>query len=154
MHDIVCVRRGDYSPSPKATESHDSQSSNQLTIAIAFKYGLLLLAALTVPVILFKMFIIPMALLASLKLISLVNSALLGSLLLKYKWGHQYGHGHHGHEGHVAHGTGTMVNGAGTGVHNGAIMGGTGVHGTTGVVNGGATGTTMGNRIEIEYDTS
>lgn len=133
-------------------------------MGLAFKYGLLFLAALTLPLILFKMFILPMALLTGLKMISLVNSLLLGSLLLKYKHG-QHGHHHgHGSGGYNANGQGG-VNGGG--INGGStINGGGGINGggnnNSGGINGGGGGnngggsavttpSTVNNRIEITY---
>lgn len=141
-NDVICTRRGDYSTSTKVTEVHEHPSSNPLTIALGFKYGLILLAALTVPIIIFKMFILPMAILTSLKMISLVNSLLLGSLLLKYKWGHQHGqsHDHHGHVSHGNHGNVHQNVGHGTGGGSGSMA-------------VPSTPSSLGNRIEIEYDT-
>lgn len=141
--EIVCTRRGDYSTSTKVTEIHDNpQQNSHLTVAIAFKYGLLLLAALLLPVILFKMFILPMAILTSLKMISLVNSFLLGSLLLKYKWAHAQA---------IENGGNNHGNGNGGHTGPGGIIGPTGnggMNGPTGI----ARPTALGNRIELGYD--
>lgn len=137
-NDIVCTRRGDYSTSTKITEVHDNnQNDNHLTVALAFKYGLLLLAALSLPVILFKMFILPMAILTSLKMISLVNSLLLGSLLLKYKWAHAQSLDNN-HGGPTGHGNGGNGN-------NGVNGGGTAGGGTA------SPSSSLGNRIELGY---
>lgn len=54
------------------------------------KYGLFVLAALTLPVLIFKLFILPFKLLLGLKAISFMNSLLLGTLLYKFSEG---GHG-------------------------------------------------------------
>lgn len=80
--DLVCTRRGDTQTRVTVTDHHPSG----LTIALIIKYGLLVLAAFTLPIIIFKLFIIPFKILLGLKAISLLNSVLLGSILYKYKF--------------------------------------------------------------------
>lgn len=93
VSDIVCTRRGDYSTTKVASTSDHSTG---LTMAILFKYGLMLLAALALPFVFFKLFVLPMAVLFALKKISLLNSVLLGSLLFKHKfWKHHHYNHHH-----------------------------------------------------------
>lgn len=81
-NDLVCTRRNDHS-STKITVS-DHQSG--LKAAVLIKYGLILLAVLFFPILFFKIFILPFKILVGLKAISLLNSLLLGSLLLKQKF--------------------------------------------------------------------
>lgn len=83
-NDLVCSRRNE--AQTRITVS-DHSSSSGLTIALIVKYALLVLAALTLPIFIFKIFIIPFKLLVGLKAISLLNSVLLGTLLLKSKIG-------------------------------------------------------------------
>lgn len=92
-----------------------------------------------------------MAILTSLKMISLVNSFLLGSLLLKFKWAQAqalenelHGNGAHGHGNAGGHGT---TAGGGPIIH-----GGTGVLGGNGIVHGGVSNPLLGNRIELGYE--
>lgn len=82
--DLVCTRRGDYGSHKVAVNDHDSSSS--LTFALILKYGLILMAALALPLILFKLVFLPLAILFGLKAATLLNSFLLGSLLYKYKF--------------------------------------------------------------------
>lgn len=96
--DLVCTRRGDHSQTKITVSDHNTS----LTTALLIKYALILLAAVTLPVIIFKVFILPFKILLGLKAISLLNSLLLGSLLLKYKFS---GHDHHGGGGYPIMGT-------------------------------------------------
>ncbi|XP_055325552.1 uncharacterized protein LOC129579469 [Sitodiplosis mosellana] len=91
--DLVCTRRGDHSQTKITVSDHNTG----LTVALLIKYGFVLLAALALPVILFKVFVLPFKILLGLKAISLLNSLLLGSLLLKYKFSKPYG----GHGGYI-----------------------------------------------------
>lgn len=81
--DLSCTRRGDYSSTKVSTNDH---TTSGLTFALLFKYALMLLAALALPLIFFKLFILPMTILFGLKAATLLNSFLLGSLLYKYKY--------------------------------------------------------------------
>lgn len=83
-NDLVCSRRNE--AQTRITVSDHSATSG-LTIALIAKYALLVVAALTLPIFIFKIFIIPLKILVGLKAISLLNSLLLGTLLLKSKFG-------------------------------------------------------------------
>lgn len=84
--DLVCTRRGDHSQTKITVSDHN----NGLTAALLIKYGLVLLAALVLPMIIFKVFVLPFKILLGLKAISVLNSLLLGSLLLRYKFSKPY----------------------------------------------------------------
>lgn len=87
--DLVCTRRGDTSQTRITVSDH---SSTGLTLALILKWGLAVLAAFSLPVLFFKFFILPFKVLLGLKAISLLNSLLLGSLLLKDKFSKPYGY--------------------------------------------------------------
>lgn len=80
---MVCTRRGDHSQTRITVSDH---ATTGLTVALLVKWGLAVLAAIFLPIFLFKIFIVPFKILLGLKAISLLNSLLLGSLLLKYKF--------------------------------------------------------------------
>lgn len=90
-NDLVCTRRGDHTQTRITVSDHGE--TNGLKIALIIKYGLAILAALILPVLLFKLFILPFKILLGLKAISLLNSLLLGSLLLKYKFSKPFYYG-------------------------------------------------------------
>lgn len=82
--DLVCTRRGDTTRITVSEPWH-------VPFGSIIKYGLLVLAALTLPVILFKLFVLPFKLLLGLKAISFLNSLLLGTLIYKFSDSHTYG---------------------------------------------------------------
>lgn len=86
---MVCTRRGDTSQTRITVSDH---STTGLTLALILKWGLAVLAAFFLPVLFLKFFILPLKVLLGLKAISLLNSLLLGSLLLKYKFSKPYGY--------------------------------------------------------------
>lgn len=86
---MVCTQRKDTSQTRITVSDH---STTGLTLALILKWGLAVLAALFLPVLLFKLFILPFKVLLGLKAISLLNSLLLGTLLLKYKISKPYGY--------------------------------------------------------------
>lgn len=92
--DLVCTRRGD-------TTRITVQDNWHLPLAQIIKYGLFVLAALTLPVLIFKLFILPFKVLLGLKAISFFNSLLLGTLLYKFSDSH---HHHHGSVGGIGGG--------------------------------------------------
>lgn len=82
--DLVCTRRGDTTRITVSEPWH-------IPFGTIIKYGLFVLAALTLPVLIFKLFILPFKLLLGLKAISFFNSLLLGTLLYKFSEGGNYG---------------------------------------------------------------
>lgn len=82
--DLVCTRRGDTTRITVSEPSH-------FPIGSIIKYGLMAMAALIFPVLLFKLFILPFKILMGLKAISFLNSLLLGTLIYKFSEGHNYG---------------------------------------------------------------
>lgn len=93
----MCTRRGDTTRITVSEPWH-------IPFGTIIKYGLLVLAALTLPVLIFKLFILPFKLLLGLKAISFFNSLLLGTLLYKFS---ESG-GHYG-------GTTTLIDSSGSG---------------------------------------
>lgn len=89
-NDLVCQRQRDAATHITVT---DHATTAGISIALIVKWALLVLAALALPVFIFKVFIIPFKVLLGLKAISLVNSLLLAALLFKAKFSKLYGGG-------------------------------------------------------------
>lgn len=76
-NDLVCTRRGDTTRITVSEPWH-------VPFYSIIKYGLFVLAALTLPALIFKLIILPFKLLMGLKAISFLNSLLLGTLIYKF----------------------------------------------------------------------
>lgn len=82
--ELVCTRRGDHQQTRiTVSDNKEHEIKTGLSIALIIKYLLILLAALLLPALFFKLFILPFKILLGLKAISLLNSLLLGALLLR-----------------------------------------------------------------------
>lgn len=82
-NDLVCTRRGE--SQTRITVSDHGNSNWAVSAALLVKYGLMVLAALAFPFLIFKLFILPFKLLIGLKAMSFINSLLLGTLLYKFQ---------------------------------------------------------------------
>lgn len=105
VSDIVCMQRDSHGsasgPDPRHTPTKIARTidnSHGLSLAIFLKYSLILMAALALPFVFFKFYVLPLAMLFILKKLSLLHTILLGSLLLKPKhWKHIISPGYFGY---------------------------------------------------------